>query len=138
MQPDVMETEITRAAREVIERANAEIDARTFDLSTFEGQFGAATGRFQKQVLAALLLWIASEDERNTPHPVMMTAIENGMANCIASVIHGRVKAPMRIDAATHLINQIVRDTFAMLQRAEERPTDNDVLWSRPVKVGRA
>ena len=140
MQPDVMETEITRAAREVVDRDNALNDERmsSFDLSTLDGQYGAACLRFQKQVLSALILWIASEDERGTPHPVLMTSIENGIANCIASVLHGRVKPPMRAEAAQHMLHQIMRDTFAMLQRAEERPTDNDVLWSRPVKVGRA
>lgn len=140
MQPDIMETEITRAAREVVDRANALNDERmsSFDLSTLDGQYGAACARFQKQVLSALILWIASEDERGTPHPVLMMAIENGIANCIASVLHGRVKPPMRAEAAQHMLHQIMRDTFGMLQRAECDPGDAELLHARSVKVGRA
>jgi len=140
MQPDIMETDFTRAAREVVDRANALIDERmsSFDLSTFEGQYGAAASRFQRQVLSALILWIASEDERGTPHPVLMTAIENGIANCIASVLHGRVKPPMRVEAAQHMLHQIMRDTFVMLQVAECDPRHAEILQARSVKVGRA
>lgn len=140
MQPDILETEITRAARAAVAEVTAQIEARlaTLDLSTLEGQYIASTCRFQQQVVSALLLWVAGEDERGTRFPVLMNAAQNGLANMISSLLLGRVRAEQHQEAAAMLMNDIFRDVFAMLQRANLPPDDEQVVRGATVLSGRA
>lgn len=140
MQPDILETEITRQAREVVAAANRQIEARpaSLDPSSIEGQHVAITSRFQRDVLSALLLWLAGENERGTAFPFQMMAVENGIANMIASMLASTVPPEHQLDAATQLLAGISRDLGRMLADMHENPEHPAIVTGRTVTVGRA
>lgn len=142
MQPDnLLETDFTRAARESIDRAKAGIEQRlaSIDQSTREGQYIAAASRFQQQVLAALLLWMAGEDERGTAFPVLMNAVENGMANMLASILSSKLEPAVHRRAAEQLMHGIARDLFRDIATLETAPDHPDCIQGRAVPAtGRA